>query len=78
MREIREGDYVIVTKFTYDEDHKYFEIGKIYRVVHVLSRGFIYVDKIGLRLTPEQVVRIPNDNPVNRLLYPEVDWSKYV
>jgi hypothetical protein len=77
MSEIKEGDYVIVTKFDFDTDHKYFEIGKAYRVRSVRKDKSVHVDHTYLQLLPSQIMRRPEDNALNRLLYPEIqDWSK--
>lgn len=76
MSEIKEGDYVIVTKFDYDTDQEHFEIGKAYRVRSVRWDKAVHVDHTYLQLLPSQIIKKPEDNPLNRLLYPELDWSK--
>ena len=75
MSEIKEGDYVIVTKFLCDSDNTYFKIGKAYRVRSVRLDKAVHVYHTDLQLNPSQVKKL-EDNALNRLLYPEVDWSK--
>lgn len=75
MSEFKQGDYITVTKFTYEKDCDYFKIGQVYKVRHVRWDGDVYVCGIGLQLAGKQIKKL-EDNPLNRLLYPELDWSK--
>jgi hypothetical protein len=77
------GDLVVYVAHSdsHPTDKEVFKIGKVYKVKkldeinpHVLILGIKH--KIN-QVFDYQVKKLEN-NAMNRLLYPEVDWSKYV
>jgi hypothetical protein len=78
------GDYVLYLK--HDKlhlvgDSERCEVGRLYKIVKVSHLDYVaYID------TPTQKcynvyfrqIKHLENNAMNRLLYPEVDWSKYV
>lgn len=71
MRKIKVGDKVRYIEDYDNLDTSVFSKGSIYTVVDVVEGGVFVVDKTrGLLF--RQIKLVPEDNPINRILFPEL------
>ena len=71
MRQIKVGDKVRYIKDYDSVDKAIFSKGNIYTVHKVLDAGVFVLDHTRA-LIFSQIELVPDDNPINRLLFPEL------